>query len=59
MSIEQSNEDKEVSDFNAKYNQSLALQGGYPTIFKLSGGKLSYYSGNRSHEALLKWIMKG
>jgi thiol-disulfide isomerase/thioredoxin len=51
--------DKMISDFNEKHlanNPSkLALQGGYPTLFRYCNGKLEYYQGERNAQAMWAW----
>jgi thiol-disulfide isomerase/thioredoxin len=32
---------------------------GYPTLFKISDGKVTYYSGNRTSDAMSNWVLKG
>ena len=58
--IEQTNEQPEVDMVNQKYlqhsNQKLALQRGYPTIFRIKGGNLSYYGGNHELNDMSQWV---
>lgn len=58
--IEETNEDNGTQDVNNKYlknsNKKLALQGGYPTIFKIVDGKLEYYNGERESHLLQAWV---
>jgi len=52
-----------VDSLIAKFNQDhlenspskLALQGGYPTLFRYCDGKLEYYEGERNAQAMWKW----
>jgi hypothetical protein len=37
----------------------LALQGGYPTIFRHCGNKIEYYDGPRTSDELWKWFKSG
>ena len=50
-----------IGEFNDKHmsnsTEKLALDGGYPTVFKHCNGKLEYYKGERSAQALYKWAM--
>ena len=39
--------------------EKVAVQGGYPTIFKIVNGVLSYYDGPREVDAMLAWSMQG
>lgn len=52
-----------IAEFNAKHMsksaKKLALDGGYPTVFKHCHGKLEYYKGERSAKALYKWYTAG
>ena len=36
----------------------LSLQGGYPTLFKIKKGVLSYFNGNRTLEDMTKWYLQ-
>ena len=36
----------------------LALQGGYPTIFKIHKGQIEYYNGPRTRADLVYWVKK-
>jgi thiol-disulfide isomerase/thioredoxin len=61
MAIEQSNEQAQVGHVNSTYlNHSakkLALQGGYPTLFKIQDGELEYYNGNRETDLMTNWAL--
>ena len=60
--IEQKNEGDMVNNVNEKYLKKsplkLSLQGGYPTIFKIKNGKLSYFNGERTYDAMKKWCLE-
>lgn len=56
--IESENMDAELKKFNAENNTNVALQGGYPTIYKVEGTKVSYYGGDRNVDDMVKWIME-
>ena len=49
-----------LENFNAKHfpngDQMLALDGGYPTVFKVCNNKLEYYSGNRTAKEMFSWF---
>jgi len=51
--------EKMIEDFNVKHLSNhpskLALQGGYPTIFRYCNGKLEYYNGSRTANAMWVW----
>jgi len=55
--------DNMIHDFNNKHMSNsptkLALDGGYPTVFKHCNGKLEYYKGERNAAALYKWYTAG
>jgi hypothetical protein len=58
--IERSEEHTKVPKFNDTYKpyESLQIQGGYPTIYKLHnrGGAIIYYNGPRDNVNILKWL---
>lgn len=58
--IEQSEEAIKLNRVNRLYrnrtSKQVAMQDGYPTIFKIVKGKLSYYNGPRTADALVKWV---
>jgi hypothetical protein len=57
--IEQQNEPMGVEKINETYLKKsptkLSLQGGYPTLFKIKKGVLSYFNGNRTLNDMTKW----
>jgi thiol-disulfide isomerase/thioredoxin len=59
IEIEQAQQDTKVDKVNKIYlsgsEKKLALQAGYPTIFKISEGVLEYYNGPRNAEMMEKW----
>jgi thiol-disulfide isomerase/thioredoxin len=60
--IESENMETGLSILNQKYlsnsNEKVALQAGYPTIFKIVNGTIHYYEGPREVEPMLQWAMK-
>ena len=60
--ISQENEDMGVQKINETYLKKspakLSLQGGYPTLFKIKKGVLSYFNGNRTLEDMTKWYLQ-
>ncbi len=56
--IESENMDAELKKFNAENNTNVALQGGYPTIYKVEGTNVSYYEGDRSVDDMAKWALE-
>lgn len=61
VDIEQENQDNLILDINNKYLNSsinkLALQEGYPTIFKIENGGVNYYNGQRDADSMIKWFL--
>lgn len=60
--IEATNMDTELATLNNTYlngkTQQVSLQVGYPTIYKIDNGNVSYYEGMRETEAMKMWIMQ-
>ena len=60
--IEQKNETDSVNDVNENYLKKspikLSLQGGYPTIFKIKNGKISYFNGERTYYPMKRWFLE-
>jgi len=48
-----------LKPYLADQNENVELQGGYPTIFKIVNGKLSYYNGPREVGPIITWAMEG
>jgi thiol-disulfide isomerase/thioredoxin len=63
ISIESEVMDNEVSKINNalvyKSSPKLALQEGYPTIFKIAHGRVQYYNGPREIEPMVAWAVSG
>ena len=49
------NKDSKLKSVNNKINGGSLQVNGFPTLFKISNGKVEYYNGERSLDALLKW----
>jgi thiol-disulfide isomerase/thioredoxin len=58
QSVEESKVDKVNRVFLGNSEKKLALQGGYPTIFKIKDGKIDYFEGTRSAEEMEKFFLK-
>lgn len=61
VSIEQSEEDKKVPWVNkhfVKTGAPLAVQGGYPTIYKVVDGRVHYYNGPREPKLIAEFVTK-
>lgn len=59
VNIESEEKDHKIAEFNQQYRTNLALQNGFPTIFKLKkvGGTMEYYQGgDRTEYALSAWL---
>jgi thiol-disulfide isomerase/thioredoxin len=63
VNIESENVENGLSVLNEKYlygsDEKVAIQGGYPTIFKIVNGKIHYFEGPREVSPMLKWAMEG
>jgi thiol-disulfide isomerase/thioredoxin len=63
IEIEQVQEQQKVDKINRVYlansNEKLSLQGGYPTLFKIENGTLTYFDGNRRADDMEKWYTGG
>jgi hypothetical protein len=60
ISIEQKQEAQKipwVNKYYVKKGKPLAIQGGYPTLFKIVNAEVHYYNGERTPEAIAKWIV--
>ena len=50
--------DENLSKFNEEHGTNVKVQGGFPTIFKVKGGVVSYYNGDRSESDLVRWALE-
>jgi len=61
VAIEQKQQDEGIRKVNETYlkntGRTLALQGGFPTLFKITDGTLEYYDGPRTYLEMLRWYM--
>ena len=61
VAIEQKQQDEGIRNVNETYlkntGRTLALQGGFPTLFKITDGTLEYYDGPRTYLEMLRWYM--
>jgi hypothetical protein len=56
--IEQSQEHDKLPNINrkhVKHGEPVAVQGGYPTLFKIRNNNVQYYNGERKADAMEKW----
>jgi hypothetical protein len=48
----------ELNELNKQHGANVAVQGGYPTIYKINkGGKVEYYNGERTAAKLVSWAL--
>jgi len=61
--IESENVETGLSTLNQKFlsksDAKVAVQGGYPTIFKITHNQIHYYEGPRELAPMLKWALQG
>jgi len=61
--IESENVETGLSTLNQKFlsnsDAKVAVQGGYPTIFKIIHNHIHYYEGPRELAPMLKWALQG
>ena len=56
----ESAETHKLDELNKKYGSDVAVQGGYPTIYKIKhSGKVEYYNGERTAPKLVGWALQG
>jgi thiol-disulfide isomerase/thioredoxin len=58
--IEDSDElkDSKIAAINSKIKGGKLTANGYPTIFKVDGGKIQYFQGGRTSNELQSWFIK-
>jgi thiol-disulfide isomerase/thioredoxin len=49
--------DSKINNINSKLKGGKLSANGYPTIFKINGGKLQYFEGGRSAGELQNWFL--
>jgi len=61
MEIEESDKmkDEKINSMNKYIKGSKLAANGYPTVFKVKGGKLNYYEGDRNAHEMQKWYLEG
>ena len=52
-------EESKLAQFNAEHGTDIAPQEGFPTLYRLHDGKVTYYTGGRSKEELIQWALNG
>jgi len=62
VEIEQGQEEDKVGRINRVYlrnsDKKLALQSGYPTLFRISGGQVDYFEGGRNAQEMEAFYLK-
>jgi thiol-disulfide isomerase/thioredoxin len=48
-----------MNPYLASSSEKIELQGGYPTIFKIVNGQVSYFDGPREIGPIITWAMEG
>jgi hypothetical protein len=56
IKVERNKIDNVLSKVNSAGGDKIEVQGGYPTIAKKQGGKVSYFEGERTADKIHKWI---
>lgn len=51
--------DRKIAHVNSRLKGEKLVANGYPTIFKIRGGNLEYYPGERSAPAMQQWFKGG
>ena len=51
--------DRKIADVNTHLKGEKLVANGYPTVFKVKGGNLEYYQGERSSQAMQQWFKGG
>jgi thiol-disulfide isomerase/thioredoxin len=61
VEIEDGEQDKQerIAELETKMNGGKIEASGFPTIFKLNGGNIEYYSGDRDKKSMEQWVTAG
>ena len=51
--------DRKIAHVNSRLKGGKLEANGYPTVFKVKGGKLEYYQGERTAQAMQQWFKGG
>jgi thiol-disulfide isomerase/thioredoxin len=59
VEIESENMDNGLTKLNKTFSTNVAVQDGYPTLFKIENGskKVEYFNGERNAEEMIKWSL--
>ncbi len=49
--------DAKLAKFNEEHGTDVAVQGGYPTIYKIQNKNVSYYNGGRTAKEFVHWAL--
>ena len=52
-------QDARIAEINHKYGANMSAPQGYPYIFKIKGGKVEEYQGERKADKLAQWYKGG
>lgn len=58
VEIEESEINSKLNKLNQEHNVNVQANG-YPTLFRIEGGKVDYYGGNRESSQMSQWFLKG
>jgi hypothetical protein len=60
--VEAGKMDQQLPQVNQQFlggsDQKVALQGGFPTLFKIKNNKVEYYGGERTADAMYNWALQ-
>ena len=51
--------DRKIAHVNSRLKGGKLVANGYPTVFKIKGGQIDYYQGERTASALQQWFKGG
>ena len=51
--------DRKIAHVNTRLKGEKLVANGYPTIFRIKGGNLEYYQGERTAQAMQQWFKGG
>jgi len=57
--VNSNHQDKRIPEINKKHGVNMSAPQGYPYIFKIHGGKVEEYNGNREEKEMAQWFRGG
>jgi thiol-disulfide isomerase/thioredoxin len=57
--VNSNKQDEHIAKINHKYGVSMTHPQGYPYIFKITGGQVHEYTGNRDAKTMAVWFLQG